>query len=348
MITNRTYPSSTIPALYNTSTPSTAPDLYSEELHNAVLALQIIVLLLTLCLIAMLVVYLFRSGAHLCFRNDDGRYMITKTAILSAMFLLVRLIVDFVRINVPYMKLSCCSDVCRVAGSLSSFSGNTTQFLPYLYMWIRVYKLYQSQHKVIGGKSVYFTAALWICLSVFCAGITFKIFYSQYSIYTSVFEQCTLHGCISNNSFWKKLWTISVLTGLLLCQSFILVLIILLLKKMTPFMAKTNKQRVEKSMKRLALCTTVCASSDALMYIIELKILLDEFYQDYIPVWVFITPWNITLFINILALLCSSQEVKCPACCCGGEKENKKKVTMLSSATAALTTVTVSTTTSCA
>lgn len=309
----------------STSSSTVPPTVWSAELFNVVESILVLTLVLALCLTTTLFIYLGRSGFRSCKQMvKESRSHTTEIAVLIATLLACKIAVDVVHINIPLMELNSCSNACRITWSISSFLGNICHFTTYLYLWNRVYKIYLKQHNVLGTNLVYFTAALWtFLLLVFLVG-SFKTIYSQSSIYSIPFENCSLHlhGC-SMLDYSQSITSILMLVACISAQGFILVMIFFLLEKMKISMLERNQGLVNSTMKRLALCSTVCVASDVIMYTTEFMILQYERFTHYTPAWVFFSSWNVTLLINTISLQCSNKEVSCR---CPGVKMNKQRV----------------------
>lgn len=266
---------------------------------KATQVLHVITLALSLCFIVMLFIYLRRhESLDLTGLLTYNRFTVIKVTILAGVLFVCKICMDIVLIHTPYMGFEDCQKACERAGDGSTFFGVLSLFFTLFYLWLRLHVLHCKQTKLFGKKTtVCFTALMWTCLNYLIIGTVISmigwIFPEAYS--------CTQTGCIVRDDpvldmtmVIAPIWTFSV-------QAFILILLIYVLLRNNPTMRPENRAHVKDVARRLILCAGVSVISDAVSYTVIL--FAGSRTRSAVAV-----PYNMSLFVNIAALLCSSDD----------------------------------------
>ena len=280
-------------SLINSSYPDSEEWRVAQILHAFTISL-------CFCFVGILTAYLYRNES---FSITDvltfNKFSVVKITLLAGALFICKIICDILLLHVPYLDfIDDCQVACERTGDGSTFFGVVTLFLTMFYLWLRLHVLHCKQTELFGTKrNVCFTVLMWTCLGYLVSGtIIYLIGWTIPDAYS-----CTTIGCVVREDpvldltmIISPVWTFSV-------QTFILILLIYVLIKTNPSMHKESRAHVKYVVRRLIVCAVVSVLSETVSYTVIL--IAGSRSRSAVAI-----PYNLSLFINIAALLCSSDD----------------------------------------
>lgn len=242
--------------------------------------------------------YLIRNKA-VCSREHLRRYnskvTMVKMMLCSGVLYTSRVMLTCYITYIPYIGYQqSCNHVCEVAMDVSVVLIALAAFPIYFYMWLRMKMLYYKQNEIHDGGSWFFVFLIRICLIYFITScVVLAILFIQ-----PVEFVCCPNGCRSDPHNTKPWTNTRVMVAISASsQLFVLAMILLVLIKQVKATGTQLKNRLGRAIKRLVISTTICISSDMIMFVLGKIVLPDDASSAAGN-----TRYEITLLVNMFAL----------------------------------------------